>query len=182
MKYFQKADFPVTQVRKYLEPGPIVLVSARWKDQTNIMTMGWHSVIEFSPSLVGCVISEANHSYEMIRKSKECVINIPTVEMIDKIIGIGTTAGLAIDKFKKFDLTAQEVEKVNAPMIRECYANFECRVSDTSLLRKYNFFILEVVKAHVARSPKLPTTVHYRGDGLFMVSGKYLSYPGKLKG
>ena len=54
----KKKDFPVSNVRHFLEPGPIVLVSSKWKDETNIMTMGWHSVMEFSPSLIGCVISE----------------------------------------------------------------------------------------------------------------------------
>jgi len=47
----EKRDFPVSQVRRYLEPGPIVLVSSKWKGKTNIMTMGWHTVMEFTPSL-----------------------------------------------------------------------------------------------------------------------------------
>jgi flavin reductase (DIM6/NTAB) family NADH-FMN oxidoreductase RutF len=40
-KQIEKRDFPVSQVRRYLEPGPIVLVSSKWKGKTNIMTMGW---------------------------------------------------------------------------------------------------------------------------------------------
>ncbi|HEY4151600.1 MAG TPA: flavin reductase [Chitinophagaceae bacterium] len=111
---YKKHDFPVEKIRKYLEPGPIVLVSSRWKGKTNIMTMGWHAVMEFSPSLVGCMITSANHSYDMIRKSKECVINIPTVDMIDKVIGIGNTSGKNADKFKQFKLIAEEGEKVKA--------------------------------------------------------------------
>src|SRR3712207_3634026 len=67
MKHAAKKAFPVGQVRRFLEPGPIVLVSSRWRDQTNIMTMGWHTVMEFTPSLVGCVISSGNHSFRMIR-------------------------------------------------------------------------------------------------------------------
>jgi flavin reductase (DIM6/NTAB) family NADH-FMN oxidoreductase RutF len=74
----KKADFPVSQIRRYLEPGPIVLVTSRRQDETNIMTMGWHTVMEFTPSLVGCVIAKGNHSFEMVRKSGECVINLPT--------------------------------------------------------------------------------------------------------
>ena len=63
----QKSDFPVSQVRRYLEPGPIVLVSSQWQGKTNIMTLGWHTVLEFSPSLVGCMISGGNHSFDLIR-------------------------------------------------------------------------------------------------------------------
>jgi flavin reductase (DIM6/NTAB) family NADH-FMN oxidoreductase RutF len=56
-KHPSKSDFPVSQVRRYLEPGPIVLVSSHWQGKNNIMTLGWHTVLEFSPSLVGCMIS-----------------------------------------------------------------------------------------------------------------------------
>jgi flavin reductase (DIM6/NTAB) family NADH-FMN oxidoreductase RutF len=126
------------------------------------MTMGWHTVLEFAPSLIGCMITNANYSYQMIRKSKECVINIPTVDMIDEIIGIGNSTGANSDKFKKFKLTAERAEKVKAPLIRECYANYECKMVDADLLQKYNFFIIEVVKARAATYPAYPKTVHYR--------------------
>src|ERR1044072_5676525 len=127
-KSYSKTDLPVSMIRKYLEPGPIVLVSSSWRGKNNIMTMGWHTVMEFTPSLIGCMITSANHSYKMIEKSGECVINIPTVDLIDKIIGIGNTTGSKIDKFKKFKFTPEEPEIVNVPRIKECYANFECRV------------------------------------------------------
>jgi flavin reductase (DIM6/NTAB) family NADH-FMN oxidoreductase RutF len=64
---------------------------------------------------------------------------------------------------------------VKAPLIAECHANLECHLSDDTLIDKYNFFIFEVVKAHVAKSPKHPETLHYTGDGVFMVSGKIIS-------
>jgi flavin reductase (DIM6/NTAB) family NADH-FMN oxidoreductase RutF len=170
-----KKDFPVGQVRRYLEPGPIVLVSSRWRDKTNIMTMGWHTVMEFTPSLVGCVIAGGNHSFEMIRRSGECVINLPTTALTDTVVRIGNVSGARIDKFREFRLSADAAEEVGAPLIRECPANFECRLHDDALVDKYNFFIFEVVKAHVARSPKHPETLHYTGDGVFVASGKVIS-------
>lgn len=181
MKAYKKKDFPVWKIRRYLEPGPVVLVSSHWKGLNNIMTMGWHTVMEFSPSRIGCFITSANYSYELIRKSRECVINIPTAAIINEVIGIGNCSGSEVDKFEKFKLTPEPAAKVKAPLIRECYANFECKVADTSLLRKYSFFILEVVKAHVPSSPEYPTTVHYRGEGVFMISGKSKSYRRKFK-
>ncbi len=165
----------MSEVRRYLEPGPIVLVSSKWEGKTNIMTMGWHTVMEFTPSLVGCVIAESNHSFHMIRNSGECVINLPTTALTDIVVGIGNTSGAEIDKFERFGLTPDKAKKVEAPLIRECHANFECRLYDDELIDKYNFFIFEVVKAHVAASPKYPETLHYTGDGVFMVSGKIIS-------
>lgn len=176
MKVFKKKDFPVPMIRRFLEPGPIVLVSSAWKGRTNIMTMGWHMVMEFEPSLIGCYIWPGNHSFEMIRGSRECVINIPTQALIRQVVGVGNCSGADTDKFDKFRLTAEKAERVGAPLIGECYANFECKVIDVSMVAKYNLFILEVVKAHVARTPKYPATVHYRGDGVFMLSGRNVSY------
>ena len=171
----RRSDFPVSQIRRYLEPSPIVLVSSRWEDKANIMTMGWHTVMEFTPSLVGCVISRGNHSFRMIRGSGECVINLPTTRLTDAVVGIGNSSGAEIDKFQVFDLTAEDGEVVAAPLIRECHASFECRLHDDALVDRYNFFIFEVVKAHVAASPKHPATLHYTGDGVFMVAGRIIS-------
>jgi flavin reductase (DIM6/NTAB) family NADH-FMN oxidoreductase RutF len=174
-KLIKKKDLPVSQIRRYLEPGPIVLVSSAYKSKRNIMTMGWHTVMEFAPSLVGCVIANGNQSFEMIRRSKECVINIPTTALTDEVIGIGNTSGQEIDKFEQFGLTAGPALRVKAPLIKECFANLECKLADSRLIEKYNFFIFKVVKAHVATKPKYPETLHYTGDGIFMVSGKIIS-------
>jgi flavin reductase (DIM6/NTAB) family NADH-FMN oxidoreductase RutF len=172
MTKYRKADFPVHDVRRFLEPGPIVLVSSAHKEQTNIMTMGWHMVMEFSPALVGCLISGANHSHELIRHSRQCVINIPTVDIAETVVKIGNTSGRDIDKFEEFGLTPRPGTHVRAPLIEECYANFECTLADAGWVNKYNVFVFEVVKAHVATSPKVPKTIHYRGDGEFMISGE----------
>jgi flavin reductase (DIM6/NTAB) family NADH-FMN oxidoreductase RutF len=133
MPTFRKKNYPVSEIRRYLEPGPVVLVSSAWKGNTNIMTMGWHMVLEFSPSLVACCISNANHSFEMIRRSQECVINVPTTDLVNEVIGIGDCSGAQVDKFKAFGLTPGPATKVSAPLIKECYANFGCRLADGSL-------------------------------------------------
>lgn len=172
---FRKQPLPPDRVRRYLEPGPIVLVSSAWRGERNIMTMGWHTCMEFTPSLVGCVISSANHTFELVRASRECVINVPTTALTDEVVGIGNCHGGEIDKFERFGLTPEQARKVGAPLIRECCAHFECRLADDSLVDRYNFFIWEVVAARAAVSPKYPETLHYTGDGVFMVSGRMIS-------
>jgi flavin reductase (DIM6/NTAB) family NADH-FMN oxidoreductase RutF len=172
MTRYRKADFPVRNVRRFLEPGPVVLVSSAHKGQANIMTMGWHMVMEFQPALISCCISSANHSFELVRKSKQCVINLPTVDLAATVVKIGNSSGRDIDKFEAFGLTAELATEVDAPLIAECYANFECRLLDANWVKTYNVFVFEVVKAHVATRPKTPKTIHYRGDGQFMISGE----------
>jgi flavin reductase (DIM6/NTAB) family NADH-FMN oxidoreductase RutF len=181
MKTYRKQDFPVAEIRRYLEPGPIVLVSSAWKDETDIMTLGWHMMMGFSPALVGCYIWDQNHSFELIRKSKECVINLPTTDLINEAVGIGNCSGTEVEKFSTFKLTPAAAEKVKAPLIKECYANFECTLADGSQISRHGLFIWEVVKAHVATSPKYPETFHYRGDGIFMISGRTLNLRKQFK-
>lgn len=180
MKKYEKRDFPVSKVRRFVEPGPVVLLSSAYKGERDIMTMGWHMVMEFEPSLIGCYIWDENYSQHLVLKSRECVINLPTVDIAPTVVKIGNTTGSEVDKFDEFNLTAVKGNKVKAPLIKECYANFECKLVDSSLVKKYNLFIFEVVKAHVAMSPKYPKTLHYRGEGLFMISGptttKYKRY------
>src|SRR5690606_2821218 len=98
-----------------------------------------------------------------------------TTALTDTVVGIGNTTGAEIDKFAEFGLTANEADEVKAPLIGECHANLECRLHDDVLVDRYNFFVFEVVKAHVAASPKHPETLHYTGDGVFMMSGKIIS-------
>lgn len=114
-RYPAKRDFPVEDVRRYLEPGPIVMVSSRWKGRNNITTMGWHTMMEFTPALLGCIIAGSNHSFGMIRNSRECVINLPTADLIDTVVRVGNTSGVEVDKFAAFGLTPADAERVKAP-------------------------------------------------------------------
>lgn len=168
---FKKRDFPVERAREHLETGPIVLVTSRHQRRSNIMTMGWHSMLEFEPSLFGCYIWERNRSHEAILASRQCVINVPTVELADQVVAIGNSHSDEADKFTATGLTPAKATRVKAPLIKECYANFECRLFDDRMVERYSFFIWKIVKAHVAPL-KAPRTIHYRGRGRFMVAGR----------
>ncbi|KAB7767505.1 flavin reductase family protein [Xanthomonas maliensis] len=175
MKRYRKEPFPVDQARRFLEPGPVVLVSSAHLGERDIMTMGWHMVLEFSPSLVACCIARGNRSFDLIRRSRQCVINVPTVALLDTLVDIGNCSGSEGDKFARFGLTAVESAQVDAPAIAECPASFECRLHDGRQIARHNLFVFEIVRAQVAKRPARPTTVHYRGDGRFMVSGHEVS-------
>lgn len=175
MKRYRKQDFPVGDVRRFLEPGPVVLVGTAHAGERDVMTMGWHMVLEFAPSLLACCLSRGNHSHRLARASGECTIHLPTADIVDTVVGIGNCSGADTDKFARFGLTTTPASEVGAPLIDQCYASFECRLHDDSLVERYDLFVWEVVKAHVAPVPKLPCTVHYRGDGQFMLAGAEIS-------
>ncbi|HAF45662.1 MAG TPA: flavin reductase [Gallionellaceae bacterium] len=175
-----KKAFPLSKVYGLLEPGPVVLVTTTHKGKADIMTQSWHTMMEFEPPLVGCVISGRNHSFEALVKTKECVLSIPSVELAKQVVGIGNCSGSKVDKFSKFKLTALPASQVKAPLIAECFANLECRVVDTRMVNKYNFFVLEVVKAWIDPAQKKPRTLHHQGKGVFMVAGDTIKLPSKM--
>lgn len=177
----KKKSFPLSKAYQLLEPGPVVMVTTADQNKANIMTMTWHMMIDFVPPLIGCVISNRNYSFNILKKTKECVINIPSVELAEKVVGVGNCTGSKIDKFKKFNFSHGVASNVNVPMINECFANLECKVIDMSMATKYNIFILEVVKAWIATSKKRFRTIHHCGNGVFVVDGKILKIPSKKK-
>jgi len=176
-----KQPFLLSDVYGLLEPGPVVLLTTASEGRTNIMTLSWHTMIEFEPPLVGCVLSNRDYSFDLLRESGECVINIPTVEMAEKVVGCGNTSGREVDKFTTFGLTPVAASLVKAPLIDECYANLECSLFDDSMVGQYGLFILRVIKAWSDPLREHPRTMHHRGKGSFMVAGETIHLPSKMK-
>jgi len=176
-----KKSLSLAKVYALIEPGPVVLLTTAASGCSNIMAMSWHSMLEFEPPLIGCVVSDRNHSYGLLKKSRECVINIPTADIVEKVVGCGNTTGAKTDKFRKFGLTPGPAGVVRVPLIEECYASLECRVVDTSMVSKYAFFVLEVVKAWMNPKVKHPRTIHHLGYGSFMVAGETIKLRSKMR-
>lgn len=176
-----KRQFPLAAVYGLLEPGPVLLLTTARKGKANVMTLSWQTMMEFEPPLVGCVLGPADFSFQALKATRQCALNIPTVELAAQVVGCGNTSGRDTDKFKEFGLTPVAAEAVAAPLIAECFANLECRVIDTRLVNRYGFFVLEVVKAWHDPDRKDPRTLHHRGNGLFMVAGETIRLPSKMK-
>jgi len=170
-----RKSLPLAKVYGLLEPGPVVLLTTARKGKPNVMAMSWHTMLEFEPPLVGCVVSNRDHSFAALKATRECVINIPTVELAAAVVGCDT------DKFAAFGLTPEPAACVAAPLIAECYASLECHVVDTRMANRYNFFVLEVVKAWIDPARKDPRTLHHRGRGAFMVAGETIRLPSKMR-
>lgn len=176
-----KKAFPLGKVYSLLEPGPVLLLTTAGKDRPNVMTLSWHTLLDFEPPLVGCVVSDRNHSFAALRKSRECVLNLPTAELAAQVVRCGNCHGARVDKFHKFGLTAQPASEVAAPLIAECFASLEARVVDTRLVNRYGLFVLEIVKAWADSRWKAPRTLHHRGHGAFMVAGETLRLRSRMK-
>jgi flavin reductase (DIM6/NTAB) family NADH-FMN oxidoreductase RutF len=164
-------EMQISKAFTLMESGPVVLVTTSDKKKNNIMTISWTMVIDFTP-IFAITTGPWNYSFTALRKSKECVISIPTVDMLDKIVGVGTCSGADTDKFERFRLTPVKGKHVQAPLIKECLANIECKVID--IVKKHNIVVLEGVAAYFNNSRKEKRTVHAVGDGTFIVDGRKL--------
>ena len=92
-----------------MEPGPVVLIGTHDGKKNNLMTISWTMVMDFTP-LFAITTGPWNHSYTALRETGECVIGIPTVDLIDQVVGVGTCSGADTDKFAKFGLTPVQGE------------------------------------------------------------------------
>jgi flavin reductase (DIM6/NTAB) family NADH-FMN oxidoreductase RutF len=176
-----KKVLPLKKVYTLLGCGPVIMVSTRFKGKPNVMTVAWHTMIDFDPPVVGVVIGEQSQTFEVLKATKECVINIPAASLAKKAVACGSCSGRKIDKFAKFGLTPVAASRVSAPLVAECFANFECRLKDSSMAKKYNLFILEVVKAWIDPGKTLPKTIHHLAADKFMVAGRTISVKSKTK-
>lgn len=166
-------SIPVEHTRRYLEPGPVVLLSSAHKGERAIMTLGWHMMLGYD--LIGTYIWSANRSHTLARASRQCVINLPDAGMLDTVVRIGNCSSADGDKFERFGLTAVEGSEIDTPGIAECHARFECRLHETRITSDYPLFVWRVVAAHAAKRPRWPVTAHYRGGGVFMVGERTVS-------
>lgn len=170
-------SLPLSDVYALLEPGPVVLLTTADKaGRANVMTMSWHMMMEFTPPLVGCVVSEGNFSFKALRATKQCVIAIPARKLATKVVKVGNCSGRdVVDKFATIGLTPLPAKEVCAPLINDCFANLECRVVDTRMVARYNMFVLEVVRAWRDPAQKNPKTIHHQGWGRFAVDGRVIT-------
>jgi flavin reductase (DIM6/NTAB) family NADH-FMN oxidoreductase RutF len=162
-----------------LEPGPVVLVTTHDGKRGNVMTISWTMVLDFTPRFA-ITTGAWNYSYKALRKTRECVIAIPTVDLLDTVVGVGTCSGSDTDKFEKFGLTPLPGRVVKAPLIKECLANIECRVVE--IVRRHDIVVLDAVAAHQASSRRERRTLHAVGDGTFIVDGRRLDRRRQMAG
>jgi flavin reductase (DIM6/NTAB) family NADH-FMN oxidoreductase RutF len=166
-------QLPLHKAFTLLENGPVILVSTADGDRRNIMTLSWTMVLDFTPRFA-FMTGPWNHSYKALIKTKECVIAIPTVALSKTVVSIGACSGAEVDKFEKFKLTPLEGNAVRAPLIKECYANIECKVVE--YIKKYGIFVLDAVEAWIDSTRGDKRLFHAVGDGRFIADGEKFSH------
>lgn len=173
-------ELPLAKVYQLIEPGPVVMLTTSHKGRQNVMTMSWHMMMEFTPPLIACIVSTGDFSFTGLKATKECVIAIHGVELAEKVVKVGNCSGRNIDRFETYGLTPLPADCVKAPLVAECFANLECRVVDTSLVNRYNLFVLQVVKAWADQDQPNLKTIHHHRYGDFTVDGEIIHLESRM--
>ncbi|WP_374410531.1 flavin reductase family protein [Novosphingobium colocasiae] len=143
------SDLPIHRTRSILANRPVVLMTTRHGASDNVMPIGCLRVPEGSSARISCVVAATTQTFAMLLATGECAINVPPRSMAEVVSGIGACSGALYDKFALFGLARAEAGLVNVPVLPQCIAQLECRVSDDRAARRYGLFMLEVVRLRV---------------------------------
>jgi len=142
-----KVEIPLSQAIRLINPGPVVLVTARYKDAVNVMAAAWTTPISHAPPLVGVSISPRRFTHDLIKRSGEFVLNVPGRNLLEQVELCGSLSGRDVDKFKEARLTPVDAKEVRAPLIEECLGHLECAVVEALDLGDHTLFVGQVVAA-----------------------------------
>ncbi len=143
-----KVEIPKDKATRLINFGGLILVSSCYKDKSNIITLAWHTPISKNPALLGIAIAKSHLSYELIKKSEEFIINIPSLDIIKQAVFCGSISGRSVDKFKESGLTSEKADRlITTPRIKECIGHLECYLRDIKEIGDHGLFIGEVIFA-----------------------------------
>lgn len=135
-----------------LVPCPVVLLSVHGEDKPNIITLSWAANVCSKPPSVVVGIRSERHSYEMVVKTGDFVLNIPTTELFEAVEFAGTKSGRDYNKFTECGLTPIPSSRVKSPMIKECPVNIECTTREIVKAGVHDVFLAEVQAVHMDES------------------------------
>lgn len=174
-----KREIPLSKANRLLNSGPVVLVSTHYKGKSNIMTVAWQMPVSQAPPLVAISVRESRYSHTLIEKSREFVLNIPTIELLSVVDYCGSVSGRELDKFKEMNLTPVPAKKVSAPLIGECVGHLECKLSSSHEAGDHTVFVGEVVSASAEETlfdehwmVEKAKLIHHLGGDLYTVPEK----------
>jgi flavin reductase (DIM6/NTAB) family NADH-FMN oxidoreductase RutF len=145
----RKLKVNLSSVYRLIHPMHTVLVSCAGKNrESNIITLAWVMPTSINPPLVAVSIAPRRHSYKLIEETKEFVINIPTMDILNETLFCGRRSGKTLNKFKETGLTASRSRKVKPPMIKECVAHLECKLQSQFKTGDHTILIGEIVEAY----------------------------------
>jgi len=145
-----KVEVPLRRATRLLNPGPVALVTAKYRDRMNVMPAAWVVPLSAEPPLVGVAIHPARFTHDLVWRSEQFALNIPGRPLMEAVDKLGSVSGHDVDdKFALVGLTLADPKQIDAPLIEECLAWLECAVVDAFEIGDHRLFVGEVLVAQV---------------------------------
>lgn len=129
----------------FIYPLPVVMVSCGDMENSNIITVAWTGILNTNPAMCYISVRPERYSYNIIKESKEFVINLTNKDLVYKVDWCGVKSGAKVDKFKEMNLTKEKAQNVKCPIIKEAPVAIECRVKEIKKLGSHDMFVAEVL-------------------------------------
>ncbi|KRB84840.1 flavin reductase family protein [Noviherbaspirillum sp. Root189] len=173
----------LSKAYRLLNHGPTVLVSSAYDGAVNVMAAAWSMPLDFSPPKVAVVIDRNTWTRRLVEGSGEFALNVPSRELAQQTLAVGSRSGREVNKFDEYGITAFSAEKIGAPLINGCLGWLECRViPEPHIQERYDLFLAEVIAAwadpaafvegHWSFDEGSPRSIHYIAGGNFFETGE----------
>ncbi|MEI8349504.1 MAG: flavin reductase family protein [Candidatus Omnitrophota bacterium] len=140
-----KVEIGKEKASRLINCGQVILVTSAYQDKRTITPCAWHMPISKDPALVAVALAKKHFSSQLIQQSKEFVINIPSWQILDKVMLCGSMSGRTCDKFSHAGLTAEKPHKLAVAVpIAESLGTLECGLRESKDAGDHYMFIGEV--------------------------------------
>ncbi|MCD6449913.1 MAG: flavin reductase family protein [Thermotogaceae bacterium] len=129
-------------------PFPVTIVATKYEDKVNMMSAVWHTQLSFAPPLYGVLISRKRYTHSLIEKSRVFTLNFVDYEFVETVAFVGSVSGRDYDKAHVFDIPLEDGRVVDAPVLSESYAAYECELYDMKEYGDHTLFVGKIVGVH----------------------------------
>jgi flavin reductase (DIM6/NTAB) family NADH-FMN oxidoreductase RutF len=139
-----------TDALRLLNGGPVVLITTRWRDQTDVMPAIYHTQLSRTPPLIGVAVHQQRHTHDMIRFSEQFALNFPARDLLNHTHYFGAVSGDNVGKLELARLATFRAAKIDSPLIDNCIAWIECGLEDTYRIGDHTLFVGRVLVVQAA--------------------------------
>lgn len=134
-----------TDALRLLNGGPVVLLTTRFRNETNVMPTIWTVPLSRRPPLIGVAVNPSRYTHDMVRFAEEFALNFPGRDLLNHTHYFGAVSGAAVGKLELAKLPTFKASKISAPLIDHCLAHVECSLDDALRLGDHTLFVGRVL-------------------------------------
>lgn len=139
----------LSQASQLTSPNPVTVVCTQKPDgSTNLATVSWWTYLSYNPNMIAYAMAKTSYSGEMVRNNKKVILTIPGSEIVDVVLGCGSTTGRNTDKVSKFNIELTEVEGSSIKIPAHSRAAIVCSLKEYHEVGDHYLYICNVEQVY----------------------------------